>query len=246
MWQKKFEKYKDQGFTVIGIALDAEGIEPAKRYYEKYHVTFPALVDPNYASEMSFVPVTIFVDEHGVVQSRRRWEENLKPLADLKPVTEKIRKQWSSPGKRFDPASIAKLVGANRNRPQDLATVSELASRYLDLNLHKEARKILEKAVTSFSPKEIASSEDKTKSKLLGQVYFQLSRACKGDRKLQVKHATMSYYLYPSVGFGKQIARIIAPEKFDGRPKGDFDNAFREATLRRLKKERREWLKDSQ
>ena len=56
---------------------------------------------------------------------------------------------------------------------------------------------------------------------------------------MQVHHATLSFYLNPTVGFGKQIARIIAPEKFDGQPDGLFDNTFREATLRRLRQQRR-------
>ena len=40
--------------------------------------------------------------------------------------------------------------------------------------------------------------------------------AFEGDRDSQVRHATISFYLSPTIGFGKQIARIIAPEKFDG------------------------------
>ena len=76
---------------------------------------------------------------------------------------------------------------------------------------------------------------------LLSQVYLQLARSA-ASQELRVEHATMSFYLNPTIGFGKQIARIIAPEKFDGRPDGSFDNAFREGTLRRLVKERREWL----
>lgn len=54
----------------------------------------------------------------------------------------------------------------------------------------------------------------------------------------------MAFYLNPTVGLGKQIARIIAPEKFDGRPNGDFDNKFREGTLLRLKSERAAWLSE--
>ena len=57
-----------------------------------------------------------------------------------------------------------------------------------------------------------------------------------------MRHATTSFYLHPTIGFGKQISRIIAPEKFDGRPKGDFDNDFREGTLKRLQAEREAWL----
>ncbi|MBI2480601.1 MAG: hypothetical protein HYV60_18845, partial [Planctomycetia bacterium] len=79
-------------------------------------------------------------------------------------------------------------------------------------------------------------------ARLLGQAYFQLSRSHAGDREAQVRFASLSFYLNPSVGFGKQIARIISPEKFDGRPDGDFDNTSREATLQRLSEERKAWL----
>ena len=63
MWQQLFEKYGSEEFTVVGLALDAEGIAPAKLYYEKFGVTFPSLVDPDYATGFGAVPKTFFVDE---------------------------------------------------------------------------------------------------------------------------------------------------------------------------------------
>ena len=67
-------------------------------------------------------------------------------------------------------------------------------------------------------------------------------RASEGDREQQVEYATLSYYLNPSIGFAKQIARIIDPEKFDNTPDGKLDNNFREGTYQRLKRQRAEWL----
>lgn len=242
MWQQVYEKYRDQGFTVVGLALDAEGIEPARLYYEKFGVTFPALVDPNYATRFGAVPKTFFVDEHGVVQQAKNWEKRLRPADVLKPVTEEIRSQWSEPGQRLDPSTIAQLAARHEAEPGDLAVAVELASRYLDLNLHGEAKRVLTAATDCYAAKEVARGDDAEQARLLGTAYLQLSRASVGDRDAQVQHATLSYYLNPSVGFGKQIARIIAPDKFDHRPLGDFDNAFREGTLRRLKQERKAWL----
>ncbi len=141
------------------------------------------------------------------------------------------------------PAAIARLVRKYQADPADLVTAVELASRYLALKLNAEARVVLTKSLKRHDPKQVAKSADRARSRLLGQAYLQLARACEGDRKAQVGHATMSFYLNPSVGFGKQIARVIAPEKFDHRPRGDFDNRFREGTLTRLRKERQEWLK---
>lgn len=243
-WQEVFERYRKLGFTVVGIALDAEGIAPAKLYYEKFGVTFPALVDPNYATGFGAVPQTFFVDEYGVVQSLRNWEKRLKPADQLESVTDDVRSQWTLPGQRLDPASIARLVAAHTSDPPNLTVAGELASRYLDLNLAAEAKSVLQTTLKHYEPLKVARSKDKDRSRLLGQAYLQLSRSFTEDQDAQVKYATLSFYLNPSVGFGKQIARIIAPEKFDGRPKGDFDNRFREGTLRRLRTERQAWLQE--
>jgi len=244
-WQETFERYRKLGFTVVGIALDAEGIAPAKLYYDRFGVTFPALVDPNYATGFGAVPKTFFVDEHGVVQSLRNWEERLKPADQLKSVTDDIRRQWTLPGRRLDPASMAKLVAAHTSDPPNLTVAGELASRYLDLNLTAEAKSVLQTAIEHYEPLEVARSKDEDRSRLLGQAYLQISRSFTKDQDARIKYATLSFYLNPSVGFGKQIARIIAPNKFDGRPKGDFDNRFREATLRRLQRERQAWLQQN-
>ena len=242
MWQETFEKYREQGFTVVGIALDAEGIEPAKLYYEKFNVTFPALVDPNYATGLAAVPKTIFVSEHGVVRPEKNWEERLRPRGRFAPVTDSIRRQWTDPAARLDPTEIARLARAHQTDPTELKTAVDLASRYLDLELRAEAATVIRPSLEAYDPKKVALSEDARLSGLLAQAYFQLSRASVGDREEQIRHATTSFFLNPTVGYGKQIARIIAPEKFDGRPDGDFDNEFREGTLRRLRQERAAWL----
>ncbi len=242
MWHEKFEKYRSAGFTVVGMALDAEGIPPAKMYYDKYDITFPSLVDPNYATGFGVVPLTFFVNEHGVVQKLEDWEDRIKPVEQLKPVTAEIRQQWSKPGERLEAGAISQLAARHQANQQDLATTAELASRYLDLKLHSDAATVLKTTVKHYQPKQVAKSGDKEQTRLLAQVYLQLARASKGDRDAQVRYATLSFYLSPTVGFGKQISRIIAPDKFDNRPDGRFDNRFREGTLRRLKKEREEWL----
>jgi len=242
VWQQQFEKYQNDGFTVVGIALDVEGVPPAKLYYEKFGVTFPALVDPNYATGFGVVPKTFFVDEHGVVQELSGWEDRLKPASERKPVTDAIASQWTDAEQRLAPASIARLVAKHTAAPEDLETAVELASRYIELQLTSEAKAVLLATTSHYEPRTIAQSDDRRKTFLLGHAYLQLSRASVGDRATQVEYATLSYYLNPSIGFGKQIARIIAPDKFDNRPNGDFDNRFREATLKRLRRERAIWL----
>lgn len=250
MWQDIHTKLKDKGFTVVGIALDSEGIGPAKIYYDKYKVTFPALVDPNYATKFGAVPHTFFVDQHGVVRKKFRITPRhvgaiaklLKPKDKLLPVTDKIRSQWSKPGQRLHPSAIAALVKLSKTNPKDLKVANQLASRYLDLKQFKEAKAILARAIKNYEPKDVARGKKKSLQQNLAQAYFQLSRAAVGDRKAQVKYATMSYYLSPTIGYAKQISRIIAPEKFDTKS-GRFDNRFREATAARLRRERAAWLK---
>ena len=98
---------------MVGIALDAEGIAPAKLYYEKFGVTFPALVDPNYATGFGAVPQTFSVDEYGVVQSLRDWENRLKPADQLESVTDDVRSPVTLPRQSLAPASVAILVSAH-------------------------------------------------------------------------------------------------------------------------------------
>lgn len=246
MWQKKFEQHRSEGFTVVGLALDSEGIEPAKRYYEKFGVTFPALVDPDYATKFGAVPKTFFVDEHGVIMDAKKkggWEAQLAKLPAVRAVTDEVRSQWSDTKERLNESSMKELIAQNKTKPADLETAEELGSRYIALEQYEKAEAVLALAAAEFDAQAIAKT-DKKISRRLSRVYFQWSRAAVADREQQVKRATTSFYLDPTVGYGKQIARIISPEKFDDRPKGDLDNKFREGTLRRLKSERKKWLSE--
>ncbi len=242
MWQKRFKEYEDQGFTVVGIALDVEGVEPAKRYYDKHGVTFPALVDPNYATGFGVVPLTFFVDEHGVVQPLKNWEKRIQANQPRRPVSDQIRQQWTTPGQRLAPDRLVRLARRHAEEPQNLQVAVELASRYLDLQLSAEAASVLRPTLDLYKPLEVAKGGKPGQTRLLGQAYLQMARATVENRDDQVHYATLAYYLNPSIGFAKQISRIIAPEKFDRRPGGGFDNRFREATRRRLQQERRRWL----
>lgn len=241
MWQRLFEQYGNDQFTIVGLALDAEGIPPAQKYYNKYDVTFPALVDPDYATQFGAVPKTFFVDEHGVVKNLNDWEKQLKKAGSVPPVTDFHRKQWSVSASRLNADTLAQLAEDNSKRPKDLLIATQLGSRYLSLGLPDKAVTILKRAIETYEPKAVARRGG-TESRLLGQAYFQLMRCYERDRSLQVQHATTSYNLNPSIGFAKQIARIIDPAKFDATEDGYLDNRFREATYQRLKRERVEWL----
>lgn len=244
MWQKKFAELGSGTFTVVGIAMDIEGAAAAKQYYEKYGVKFHALADPNYATRFGYVPYTFFVNEHGVVQELRGWEQRIASSDKPKRVTDDIRRKFTDPNARTQDFELARLAALHENNPHDLATATELASRFLHADKSDRARQILEPALKHFDPLKVARDKDKELVRLLAAAHLQFARAHADNRTTQVQHATLSFYLNPSVGFGKQISRIIDPAKFDGRTNGRFDNRFREATLRRLQKQRRDWLAD--
>ena len=86
------------------------------------------------------VPKTFFVDEHGVVQDTRHWEQELAKLGKTKPVTNDIRSQWSASASRLDGAELASLVAGNLKQPYDLTIATQLGSRYLALRLYDESR----------------------------------------------------------------------------------------------------------
>jgi len=90
-------------------------------------------------------------------------------MDQLRPVTAQICAKWSRPKTRLDPAAIAGLASRHEVDPTELATAVELASRYLDLKLSREARGVLKIAVRGYDARTVARSEDVAKSRLLGQ-----------------------------------------------------------------------------
>ncbi|MCK6473559.1 MAG: hypothetical protein L6R28_17680 [Planctomycetes bacterium] len=189
------------------------------------------------------IPLRLSLTKHAVVEGRlhvdaaalakANLEELIKPDVPVRAVPDEVRAKFQNPGTR--------LAERLKAEPGDLAAATALASRYLDLKLRAEAKAALEAAIAKHDAKAVAKAGGETAS-LPGQAYFQLARACEGDREVQVRHATTSFYLHPTIGFGKQISCIIAPEKFDRRPAGDFDIDLREGTLKRLQAEREAWL----
>ncbi|MEM7394913.1 MAG: hypothetical protein AAF492_21485, partial [Verrucomicrobiota bacterium] len=228
---------------VVGIAMDLEGIEPAKKYYERFGVTFHALVDPNFATRFSYVPWTFFVNEHGVVQKTKNWENRLKPATELQPVTEAIRNQWTGRGERQDPKTLAAYVERLKKDPADLAAAVDLGSRYLDTGRLLEARRMLKTAVAQHDAAQVDKKGSAEQKELLAAAWFQLARTWNDDREKQVEAAKMAYNLKPTIGLAKQITRIIDPDKFDKTPNGRLDNTYRNAKAREIKNEREAWRK---
>lgn len=241
MWQEVYEKYGSDEFTVVGIAMDSEGVAPAKKQYDRFGVTFNALVDPNYATRFEYVPWLFFVDEHGVVQDGD-WAEKIKTMGKIKPVTEEIRNQWTPESQRNSLEALASLVRQHEASPDDLSIASELASRYITLDRLEEARNLLRPLVKKYDALEIARSDNRSQKIALADAYIQLSRA-ETEREAQVEASTLAYYVYPTKGYVKQVVRIKGPAYFDNTEDGKMDSKFRSSNIDKLVEERSRWLK---
>ena len=226
--------------------MDAEGPAVAKKYYEKSGVTFPSLVDPNHATGFGYVPWTFFVDEHGVVRGKgKNWKELATSTKPLKPVTPEVMEQWSDSKKRLSPEAIAQLELKTNKDPFDLTYITDLTSRYLTVGRETDAMKVLRIVTRAKDARAIAREGSPEEQALLARAYLQLSRAEQEDHKARVEVARMAYFLKPSIGLAKQISRIADPAKFDDRPGGKFDNAYREGYARRIKADRAAWLEEA-
>lgn len=224
--------------------MDAEGVAPAKKYYDKYGVTFPALVDPDFATGFGYVPWTFFVDEHGVVRAKGDdWEPLIQALEKLKPVTPEILARWSDSKIRLSAQAIAELAQKQAEDPDDLELVTDLASRYLTVGRRAEATTLLRASADKHQAREIARTGSAETKHALSRVYLQLSRALEGDRPAQVTAARTAYFLAPSIGLAKQISRIAEPARFDDRPDGRLDNPYRNHYAKQIQADREAWLR---
>jgi cytochrome c biogenesis protein CcmG/thiol:disulfide interchange protein DsbE len=97
-WLIDFErKYKDQGFTVIGISLDESGWEAVKAYVQKMGMNYPVVIgDARTAykyGNVKALPATFLVDKqrrvaaiHFGLLSRKKTEEEIRKLLETPPI----------------------------------------------------------------------------------------------------------------------------------------------------------------
>ena len=67
-----YEQYKDQGFAMVGISLDREGVGVVNSFVQKYRVNYPILmtdgqVDKAYGGITS-IPTTFVIDRAGKIR----------------------------------------------------------------------------------------------------------------------------------------------------------------------------------
>ena len=76
--ERAFQRNKERGLVVLGIAADPEGAKTVTPFLDEYNVTFPVLLDPkNQVFSQYFVraiPVTYLLDRKGHIASMYRGE----------------------------------------------------------------------------------------------------------------------------------------------------------------------------
>ncbi len=69
-----YEQYKDQGFAMVGISLDHQGVSVVKSFVRKYRVNYPILmadgrVDRAYGG-ITYIPTTFVIDAAGNIRQK--------------------------------------------------------------------------------------------------------------------------------------------------------------------------------
>jgi cytochrome c biogenesis protein CcmG/thiol:disulfide interchange protein DsbE len=69
-----YEQYKDQGFAMVGISVDREGVSVVKSFAQKYRINYPILmtdgqVDKTYGG-IPGIPTTFVIDSAGNIRQK--------------------------------------------------------------------------------------------------------------------------------------------------------------------------------
>ena len=76
--EKAFQRNKERGLVVLGIAADPEGTKTVSPFLEEYNVTFPVLLDPKSEVFSRYfvraIPVTYLLDRQGRIATMYRGE----------------------------------------------------------------------------------------------------------------------------------------------------------------------------
>lgn len=70
VWQTMFDSVKDEDFTIISVAMDAD-IEAARKWIDEASPTYTVLIDQNHLLSSLYnmvnVPQAVWIDEHGKI-----------------------------------------------------------------------------------------------------------------------------------------------------------------------------------
>lgn len=91
--QALHDKYKDRGFTVVGISIDEDGPAKVKKYVRAKKITYPIAMDsekdPAWESfKVKAVPAAFLIDRQG--QLVAQWTGSAAPRAELEKALEKL------------------------------------------------------------------------------------------------------------------------------------------------------------
>lgn len=71
--QKLYDKYRKQGFVIVGIAGDKDGAKAVKPFVRKYKLTYPLLTDVSGKVQRTYgvrgYPTLYLIDKEGVIRS---------------------------------------------------------------------------------------------------------------------------------------------------------------------------------
>ncbi|NQT46544.1 MAG: TlpA family protein disulfide reductase [Candidatus Omnitrophica bacterium] len=69
-----YNEYKDEGFVIIGVAQDREGLSAVKPFAQKYNITYPVLIEDGSANKLygpiRAIPTTLIIDREGNIANK--------------------------------------------------------------------------------------------------------------------------------------------------------------------------------
>jgi len=80
MFQQRFERYADQGFTIVAVAVDE--LDDTRAFVNEYGIEFPVLIGQGdaiavgreYGNRIGALPYTVIIDRDGFVREVHRGE----------------------------------------------------------------------------------------------------------------------------------------------------------------------------
>jgi tetratricopeptide (TPR) repeat protein len=96
-----YDQYKKQGFEMISICVDKEGIKGIKSFAEQYKINYPILISDQSVLKLygsiSYIPTTFLIDREGKIRSqyigyrdKSIFESDIKSLISGEPVKMKV------------------------------------------------------------------------------------------------------------------------------------------------------------
>lgn len=80
MFQERYERHADQGFTIVGVAVDE--LTETKAFIDTFGIEFPILIGQDeaiavgreYGNRIGALPYSVLIDRDGIVRETHRGE----------------------------------------------------------------------------------------------------------------------------------------------------------------------------